>query len=257
MSALVNVNEQERQITLGKIEKVLVTGRLEDLNAEERLTYYNQLCETLGLNPLTQPFEYLNLKGKLTLYAKKNCAEQLRRNHQISITNVETKIIGDIYIVTCYAKSADGRQDVSTGAVNIKGLTGENLANAYLKAETKAKARVTYSMGGLGLLDESEVQDIPGARIANENPSYTVEVVKEEPKQIHNSKKADKIASYLDAAAFAESFDDLRALWDEALLYCKDHKEQEAWKEIKDTIIKRKGFLESQDVEVELEEEYA
>ncbi|EOV0478051.1 hypothetical protein ACOIM4_001927, partial [Campylobacter coli] len=44
-----------------------------------------------------------------------------------------------------------------TGALNIKNLGGDNLANAIMKAITKAKRRVTLSICGLGMLDESEL----------------------------------------------------------------------------------------------------
>jgi hypothetical protein len=41
--------------------------------------------------------------------------------------------------------------------VNIEGLKGEALANALMKAETKAKRRATLSAVGLGMMDESEI----------------------------------------------------------------------------------------------------
>src|SRR5690606_8779893 len=63
------------------------------------------------------------------------------------------------------AKDRNGRVDSDTGAVPIAGLKGEAKANAILKAITKAKRRVTLSMVGLGMLDESEVETIPGARV--------------------------------------------------------------------------------------------
>jgi hypothetical protein len=50
---------------------------------------------------------------------------------------------------------------MAKGAVNINGLRGEALANALMKAETKAKRRATLSLCGLGMLDETEVSDIP------------------------------------------------------------------------------------------------
>ena len=48
---------------------------------------------------------------------------------------------------------------MAKGAVNINGLKGEALANAMMKAETKAKRRATLSLCGLGLMDELEVSD--------------------------------------------------------------------------------------------------
>jgi hypothetical protein len=51
------------------------------------------------------------------------------------------------------------------GATSIKGLAGDNLVNAKLKAITKAKRRLTLSICGLGFLDETEIETIPGAAI--------------------------------------------------------------------------------------------
>ena len=53
------------------VQQVLLGGDLSRLTAEQRVSYYNRVCETLGLNPLTQPFAYIRLNGKEVLYAKK------------------------------------------------------------------------------------------------------------------------------------------------------------------------------------------
>ena len=45
--------------------------------------------------------------------------------------------------------------------MNIAKLTGDALANALMKAETKAKRRATLSLCGLGFLDETEIETIP------------------------------------------------------------------------------------------------
>jgi hypothetical protein len=34
--------------------------------------YYFSVCKSLGLNPLTRPFEYLTLNGKKVLYARRD-----------------------------------------------------------------------------------------------------------------------------------------------------------------------------------------
>jgi hypothetical protein len=94
----------------------------------------------------------------------KDGTEQLRALHKISIAKLEREVIGDVYVVTAYAEN-DTRRDSSTGAVSIKGLAGDSLANAYMKAETKAKRRATLSICGLGMLDESEIDTIKDAQI--------------------------------------------------------------------------------------------
>lgn len=150
------------------IEQVLIGGDLAQLKPDERLSYYNRLCESLGLNPLTQPFQYIILNNKLQLYAKKDCTEQLRKIHGVSITSVDPKQIGDLLVVVAAAADREGRVDSSTGAVNISGVKGEALANAMMKCETKAKRRVTLSLCGLGMLDETEVQTLKEQGVAQE-----------------------------------------------------------------------------------------
>jgi hypothetical protein len=149
------------------IEEVLISGNLANLSPPQRIEYYSRVCDELKLNPLTRPFDYIVLNGKLVLYLNKGGADQLRRVQNISIYKIESRTENDIFIVTAYARDGSGREDTSTGTVSIAGLKGEALANALLKAETKSKRRVTISMGGLGMLDESEIESIrnvnPGA----------------------------------------------------------------------------------------------
>lgn len=148
---------------LSTIENVLINGDLTNLSPIQRVEHYKNVCEMSGLNPVTQPFAYIKLNGKLTLYALKACTDQLRAIHDISIEIKSREKVGDVYVVTASGTKKDGRRDESTGAVSIKGLAGDALANAYMKAETKAKRRVTLSMSGLGLLDENEVENIPNS----------------------------------------------------------------------------------------------
>jgi len=146
------------------LEQVLIGGDLSGLTEAQRLAYYRAVCQSLGLNPLSKPFEYLTLNGKLRLYALRDCADQLRRLHGISIYITNRERLQDIYIVTARAKDRTGREDESTGAVAVGTLKGDALANALMKCATKAKRRVTLSLAGLGWLDETELDTIPGAR---------------------------------------------------------------------------------------------
>lgn len=154
------------------IERVITKGDLAELSPADRVSYYNAVCHSLKLNPLTKPFDFLEIENKKTgqtkvvLYANKDCAAQLKTNHGVSIWKTESKIEDGCLIVTAYAKTLDGREDVDEGAVFVKGLVGESLCNARMKAVTKAKRRVTLSICGLGFLDESEIDSIPNARHA-------------------------------------------------------------------------------------------
>jgi hypothetical protein len=154
------------ETSLTTLERVVIGGDLARLSSEDRMFYYQKVCESLQLNPLTRPFQYLHLSGKLVLYAAKEATDQLRARDGVSITKIETSRLEDIYVVVAYARNKDGREDCSTGAVALGHLKGDALANAVMKAETKAKRRVTLSICGLGMLDESEIASIAGARKA-------------------------------------------------------------------------------------------
>lgn len=151
-------------------ESALIGGDLSKLTPDQRVAYYNHTCESLGLNPLTKPFEYIRLNGKETLYAKRDCTDQLRKIHGVSIKIVSRDRIEDLLVVTAQASLTSGRFDESVAAVAVGSLKGEALANAMMKAETKAKRRVTLSICGLGMLDETEVSTIPGAIHTTEAP---------------------------------------------------------------------------------------
>ena len=175
-------------------EQVIVKGDLAKLTEAERMSYYGEVCRSLGLNPLTRPFEYITLNGKLTLYATRGAGDQLRASRGISISSLEPKQIGDLYVVIAIGRDRDGREDSSTGAVSIKGLVGEALANAMMKCETKAKRRLTLSLAGLGWPDESEVVTVPGAARADVDPE-TGEIRKPVSLAERVSEKAARIAA--------------------------------------------------------------
>lgn len=193
------------------IEKVLMTGDLTPLTAGQRVEYYNATCQSLGLNPLTRPFDYVVLNKKLTLYARKDCTEQLRQKREISINIIERRVEGGVYLVVAEARTKDGRRDEAMGVVALEyadggkwyALRGDALANAFMKAETKAKRRVTLSICGLGLPDETELETIPDAQIIEEGATYkplqyTCEQCKEPITE------SDKGASPAQVAAFTK-----------------------------------------------------
>jgi hypothetical protein len=147
------------------------------LTESQRLEYYRAVCESLGINPLTRPFEYLKLNGRLVLYATRAAADQLRAIHGISIVDARIERQDDLITVTVRGRTRDGREDLEVGVVSVAGLRGEALANAEMKAITKAKRRLTLSLAGLGWLDETETETIPDAqRVSEPAPALTDEV---------------------------------------------------------------------------------
>ncbi|MFA5696367.1 MAG: hypothetical protein WC917_02875 [Bacilli bacterium] len=142
------------------MERLVLGGDLSSLSPLQKVEYYNHFCNSLGLNAATKPFQIIKFQGKEILYATKDATEQLRKIHGVSIMNLDKLFQNDLYIVTVTAQDKNGRQDVATGVVSIANLKGETLANAIMKAESKAKRRVTLSICGLGMLDDSETDTI-------------------------------------------------------------------------------------------------
>jgi hypothetical protein len=145
------------------VARVILHGDLSKLTPTQKVSYYRSVCESVGLNVLTQPFAYITLNGREVLYALKGATDQLRQVHKVAITIAAREVVEDTYVVTARATLPDGRTDESIGAVPLGGLKGESRSNALMKAETKAKRRVTLSIIGLGMLDESEMESIPFA----------------------------------------------------------------------------------------------
>lgn len=157
----------------GAIEKALIKGNLAELSPEARVVYYKDICDSLGLNWRTTPFSYIEFKGNMKLYANKDCTEQLRKIHGVSISDVAVILSNDdVYVVKATGVDANGKTDSATGAVSIRGLSGEALCNALMKAETKSKRRLTLSICGLGMLDETETDGIVGARVISPEDAH-------------------------------------------------------------------------------------
>ena len=150
----------EREDAGKALARVILEGDLSKLTPAEKVTHYNATCQSLGLNPLTRPLEYIRLNGKEVLYARKDCTDQLRQLRRVSVQVVDRVIADGLVMVTARAMTPDGRQDEEIGAVPLGNLQGEARANAIMKAMTKAKRRVTLSICGLGFLDELEVESI-------------------------------------------------------------------------------------------------
>ena len=147
------------------IAKMVLNGDLSSLGPRQKVQFYNSFCDALGLNPITRPFDYILDRGKLSLYANRSCTDQLRKMQGVSVLDSRTEQMGDIYMVKVKVQDKTGRTDVGTGALPIGDLSGKDLANALMKAETKAKRRATLSICGLGVVDEVELDTMPEATL--------------------------------------------------------------------------------------------
>jgi len=185
----------------------LLQGDISGLSVDEKVKYYGQLCLSLGLNPATKPFQIIVFKdNKESLYALKDATDQLRKIHGVSVVESLQELKEEICIVRIRVQDSSGKFDVATGVVplvepiyeykngkrvatdKVRKLNALELANAIMKAETKAKRRATLSICGLGMLDESELDTIPeyktkdiqGVIIENKTPVTQTPVTKKD-----------------------------------------------------------------------------
>jgi hypothetical protein len=87
--------------------------------------------------------------------------------------------------------------DEAVGAINVKGKGGDDLANALMKAETKAKRRVTLSIAGLGMTDESELHSIPRKDIQHVKVDFnTGEIIEEEKRHLPAPKRMSTLQEF-------------------------------------------------------------
>jgi hypothetical protein len=147
------------------IESIVMNGDLSKLQPAQKVAYYNYRCSQAGLDPAAKPFDLLKLNGKEILYANAQCTQQLCAIHKLSTQVTHREKMDDIYLVSVRVTGADGRLSENQGAVAVAHLKGDALANAVLKATTKAIRRAVLAHCGLGMLDETEAETIPNARM--------------------------------------------------------------------------------------------
>lgn len=189
------------------IENLIINGDLSKLQPKQKVEYYTNYCTALGLSPLTQPFALLKLNGKEKLYCGREGVAQLSKVHSVSHEILSCETINGVYIVK--AKALTGaRFTTSTGAVSIDGLKGDALCNALMKAETKAKRRATLDLLGLGVLDDVEIETIPGAT-----------------KDVIDITLSSKITERCNLLKSATTLEDLKIFWDSIGSEMQKHKE--------------------------------
>ena len=149
-----------RTLSESTLEAVILGGDLSKLSPKQRVEYVVNLCNRVGLDPATQPFQLMTFQGKMVAYAGRGCAAQLNQIHGLSHQITGTERVDDLYIVYDRCTGKGGRSTDEMGAVSISGKKGDDLANALMKGRTKAMRRATLTHVGLGVLDETEVESL-------------------------------------------------------------------------------------------------
>lgn len=154
-----------RNTTQAAIERVILHRDLRSLTEVERIQYNIALCRSLGLNPLTNPIDYLvNPDGKMSPYINAVGIAQIRSIHNIS-TKITSRTTDNqhTHYVSAIATDANGRTEESTAIVALvdkygKQLIGQRRADKMMAAETKAKRRATLALVGIPWADGGNIK---------------------------------------------------------------------------------------------------
>lgn len=225
----------------GIIFSLVINGDISRLSPEQKVAYYQQFCDRLGLDPLSQPFKLLRLNGKEILYCDRTGAQQLNKIHKVSHEIRARETVNGCYVVTAQASTPDGRRTESIGAVTIDALRGDNLCNAMMKAETKAKRRATLDLLGLGILDETETETIANAQKAGDGPVQATEELQQpaaRPNHISQFKRR-----YETEAEIRQIIDNAKEIRDIANLYYINAELVESLPELKQAFSEKKSEL--------------
>ena len=170
------------------IQSFVERGDISLLSTEERVYLYASLCERYGLDPVTRPFDVIELKGKLVLYANRGATDAIARNlgvtREVTVKPSFVDVMG-CKVALCEARATYlGRAETSTATeqvtVMVGGkpelLKGMDLGNVLMKVETKAKRRATLAVAGLGnVLDYSEATTVAPSVLPSPDVTLSLE----------------------------------------------------------------------------------
>jgi hypothetical protein len=232
---------------LAKIQSTAVasffeTGDISGMSASQQVQYYCELAQSLGLNPLFKPFDALNLQGKKVLYANRGATDALARAQNVKRECVsEPRVVslpsptgtGEVKIVMCRYRATlpNGRAEERTATVIYR-----DPANDFMKCETKAARRATLAVLGIGVLDESELDSIPGARVPTQAMS--------EASALYLAAAVERVLSHpvlCDATAPKEA---RQAAWDtevQAFASLSGQQVKEAYTSLGSAVLRAKG----------------
>lgn len=146
------------------LARFIKQGDLTGFSEEQKAVVYLKMCERANIDPFTHPFDviYIPSSGKTILYANQQFTTQLGEMHKTSVEDVHREIVKDVYLTHITMTDREGRRGYDVGAGALAGKGGDNLGNAIKKSNTQAQRRCILKMYGFGMLDKSELMDIPG-----------------------------------------------------------------------------------------------
>lgn len=201
------------------MKSIALHGDYSKVSDTDRVNIALNLCETFGLNPATVPFNWLKNEktGAISLYPNKSCAAGLASNRKLSVQVVkEGPIMDTAYSVTVKVTEGDRvTEDVGVtsmsyfkkGDANTPGswqrVDGTGLADAVMKAHTKATRRAVLKHCGLSLPEEKEEEPlvVVDTQVTVKTPAEVVKAAE----QKHDEAKAN---------AYVQQMGPKKELWD-------------------------------------------
>jgi hypothetical protein len=207
-------NKKELKTVSNEIQTKLITeGDLSHLDQKQKEEYYLSVCDYFGLNPVLKPFEILKYNGKEVLYATRSASDQIRNLKKLSTRIISKERINGVYMVEAEVNDGE-RFETSTGVVNIQNLQGDALANALMKAETKAKRRATLAYMGMSYMDETETETVPNAQPVKAEPVKKSDLDKKISKILNELSGEDKETKKSILSDLAKKYGDVEK-WDD------------------------------------------
>ena len=163
---VVALRDQQTPEVMDALTAAVLNGDMKGLPPETKIEYYNAVCHAVGIDPMQHPFEYIPVKGgKEKLYWTAVGAFTLNAMQGGSVTDDGAMLDDDNWIARATAAMPGGRQATNIGVVYVgptsrwdstkrervavPALDGQDLADARMKAVTKAQRRACLSLSGM------------------------------------------------------------------------------------------------------------
>lgn len=129
----------------------------------DRASHYLAVCERAGVAPEERWLRLARVGGRVVLLAVEGAAEKIAARQGLTLDITEgpraVELGGrSLAYAVCRATHPDGRVETSTATV-----AWEHTPDALARCTERARRRATWSLLGLAVLDEGELDSIPSA----------------------------------------------------------------------------------------------
>lgn len=142
--------------------RATMSGDWNGVSDADRMRFLKHMCDALSIPLVLNPFKFISMKGKTVLYSTAEAAFSLARKNKMTVKVTEERFDKESQILTVKvtATHPKGEQSDDVGKIYLGGLSGQDRANAEMKAVTKAKRRAIFSALGLSVMDEDEIKHL-------------------------------------------------------------------------------------------------